>query len=65
MPIYEYKCSKCEHEFEKMCKVNEDNETVCPSCGNETVTKVISLNSFRLKGGGWYKDGYSNAKPKD
>ena len=26
--------------------------------------KKLSLTSFQLKGGGWYKDGYANQKKK-
>ena len=27
--------------------------------------KKLSLTSFQLKGGGWYKDGYANQKKKE
>ena len=26
--------------------------------------RIISLSSFELKGGGWYKDGYGSKKPE-
>jgi predicted nucleic acid-binding Zn ribbon protein len=32
--------------------------TVCPTCGDDHVRKLISQTSFVLKGGGWYKDHY-------
>ena len=28
------------------------------------MTRMISVGSFHLKGGGWYKDGYGHKKPK-
>ncbi len=31
----------------------------CPECGSVNVTPKISKSSFKLKGGGWYKDGYT------
>ena len=35
----------------------------CPECEKETMKRKIGLSSFQLKGGGWYKDGYTK-KPK-
>ena len=60
MPIYEYKCANgdCQEVSEKLRKVSEaDDQVPCPKCGATTQRKV-SLSSFQLKGGGWYKDGY-------
>jgi putative FmdB family regulatory protein len=31
MPIYDYKCRKCAHQFEQLVKAGET--PVCPSCG--------------------------------
>jgi len=28
-------------------------------------TKLMSLNNFHLKGGGWYKDGYTSQKKSE
>ena len=38
-------------------------EIECPICNN-TAKRIISLSSFELKGGGWYKDGYGTKKPE-
>ncbi len=33
MPIYEYRCGKCNHVFEELQKIGEGNENVvCPVC---------------------------------
>ncbi|MDA2937923.1 zinc ribbon domain-containing protein [Acidobacteria bacterium AH-259-A15] len=41
MPIWEYCCSKCEKQFEKI--LWRDSETVeCPNCGNREVEKMLS-----------------------
>ncbi len=66
MPIYEYKCEDCGHEFEEMLHFSErDNplNTPCsfPTCDGKVHLKM-SLGSFHLKGGGWYKDGYGIKK---
>lgn len=60
MPVYEYQCKSCEKVFEIQQKMSDDPLTVCPDCGGE-VKKLISMNSFQLKGGGWYADGYSSS----
>ena len=57
MPIYEYGCEACGNEFELMQKVGAEAPQ-CPKCAAAT-QKRISRTSFQLKGGGWYKDGYS------
>lgn len=57
MPIYEYDCPTC-GEFEMFQGIKEDNLETCPDC-NSPVKKLMSHNSFHLKGGGWYSDGYS------
>lgn len=58
MPIYEYRCPDCGHEFEIMQRMSDDPVRVCPECSAENVSKLISRTSFVLKGGGWYKDHY-------
>lgn len=58
MPIYEFECKKCGNKVEKLIldPLNED-EIKC-QCGSDMI-KIISLNSFKLNGEGWAKDGYS------
>jgi len=43
MPIYEYRCRKCEKVFERFQKVGEGGEKlVCPYCGMKKPEKMIS-----------------------
>jgi len=37
MPTYDYKCTKCEHEFSKVesIKEHDPNKVKCPECGAE------------------------------
>lgn len=63
MPIYEYKCKKCENTFEVLQKINSDPLEKCIQC-NGKVEKLISASSFQLKGSGWYLTDYKNKKPK-
>ena len=60
MPIYEYQCSDCEHQFDKLQKMSDDPLLVCPSCEKETLKKVVSSSGFRLKGTGWYETDFKN-----
>ncbi|HTG82020.1 MAG TPA: zinc ribbon domain-containing protein [Geobacteraceae bacterium] len=61
MPIYEYRCTACEHTFELRQKFSDPPATECPKCRGE-VTKLISSSAFALKGGGWHAEGYGNGK---
>jgi putative FmdB family regulatory protein len=63
MPIYEYRCTKCEKEFEYQQRMVDPPKTVCEACGGE-LERLISRTAFQLKGSGWYKDLYSSAKPE-
>ena len=65
MPIYEYACDKCGHEFEREQRMADPPIKTCPKCKGRRVTKLISRSSFVLKGGGWYADGYADAKKPD
>lgn len=62
MPIYEYRCQACGHELEATQRIVESPLTLCPACNQPTLERLISMSSFHLKGGGWYKDLYSSKK---
>ena len=50
MAVYEYKCSKCGHEFEGKHNICSDNDiSKCPKCESEA-NKQISLSSFTMTG---------------
>jgi len=64
MPLYEYKCPECGHQFEKLESFSADRTTECQKCGSKA-KRVLSLGSFILKGSGWYAtDHPSKSKPK-
>ena len=49
MPIYEYRCRKCNKVFEKIQRVGEGgSRLVCPHCGEKKPEKLIS--GFSSKG---------------
>ena len=63
MPLYEYKCTACNKHTEKIQKFSDPEITACPHCGGK-LERVLSAPAVSFKGGGWYADGYGNAKPK-
>ncbi len=62
MPLYEYECTTCHKRTEKIQKFSDPEITICPHCGGP-LERVISAPAISFKGGGWYADGYGNAKP--
>lgn len=59
MPVYEYKCASCEETFEMQRKFSDPPLAECAKCGKGPVEKLVSRNSFALKGSGWYKSDYA------
>jgi len=59
MPVYEFKCENGTIT-EKYVKMGTQT-IVCPKC-RKTAKKIISNCTFKLKGGGWYADGYASKK---
>lgn len=64
MPIFDYLCQACGHEFETIQKISDDALTDCPQCGKPELKKMVSAPSFRLKGGGWYETDFKNGSKK-
>ncbi|HHO67884.1 MAG TPA: zinc ribbon domain-containing protein [Gammaproteobacteria bacterium] len=65
MPIYEYRCRKCGHEFEKLQKISDEPLKTCPECGADALEKLVSAAGFRLKGGGWYETDFKSKNRKN
>ena len=63
MPLYEYKCETCHHQFEVQQKFSDPLIDTCIQCG-KGVRKLISAPGIMFKGSGWYVTDYSN-KLKD
>ena len=62
MPIYEYRCPKCQNVFEEWVHLSEMHDAVpCPECGASS-PRIMSETSFVLKGGGWYVTDYGYRK---
>ena len=64
MPIYEYKCSLCNHQFEILQKINDAPRKKCPECNSNNLRKLVSAAAFKLKGTGWYETDFKTKKSK-
>lgn len=62
MPLYEYRCKTCGHQFEKIQSFSAPDEKECPEC-HGPVERLISTSALQFKGTGWYATDYA-AKPK-
>ena len=49
MPIYEYNCDKCGHEFEELV-MSASEKISCPACKSRKVKKRMSAASFKSGG---------------
>jgi putative FmdB family regulatory protein len=63
MPIYEFVCEACGNIVERLQKLSDPPPDACPECGGK-MAKIMSRNSFQLKGGGWYRDLYGSSSSK-
>jgi putative FmdB family regulatory protein len=55
MPLYDFACTACGHNFERLQKMSDADPRTCPACGKDTVMKQVTAPSFRLAGSGWYE----------
>ena len=61
MPTYDYKCDNCGHQFETYQSMKDDKLTICPSCGENTLIRLIGTGSGLIfKGSGFYLTDYKN-----
>lgn len=65
MPIYEYQCGDCAHEFEALQKMSDDALVDCPECGKAALIKKVSAAGFRLSGSGWYETDFKSGNKKN
>jgi len=61
LPIYEYICHDCGHEFEKIVGWSDDSPA-CASCGSQNVSRQLSPPAIHFKGSGWYITDSKNGK---
>lgn len=60
MPLYEYKCSKCDQVFEVIQKFSDEPLTVHEACGGQ-VERLLSSPALQFKGSGFYITDYKKS----
>ncbi|MGQ0648883.1 MAG: FmdB family zinc ribbon protein [Gemmatimonadaceae bacterium] len=45
MPIFDYSCRGCKHQFEALVRRGE--EPVCPACGSADLERLLSLPTVK------------------
>jgi putative FmdB family regulatory protein len=50
MPIFEYRCNTCGHQFEQLVFASDTTMPTCPECTAGDVQKLISAGAIRPNG---------------
>jgi len=58
LPLYEYKCAKCGHRFERIENHNASETKKCPECGGKA-ERQLAAPAIQFKGSGWYVTDYA------
>jgi putative FmdB family regulatory protein len=59
LPLFEYKCAKCCHLFEKIEKHSASQTKKCPKCGGKA-PRQFAAPAIQFKGSGWYVTDYGS-----
>ncbi len=62
MPLYEYKCKKCGHRFERIQSFSAEDVKECPVCQGDVERLISTPARAHFKGSGFYSTDYG-AKP--
>ena len=58
MPLYEYRCERCDQHVEVIQKFSDRLET-CQHCGGK-LERLLSAPAIQFKGTGWYVTDYAH-----
>ena len=61
MPIYEYRCTDCGHQFEVNQRMSDDALTECPVCQG-VLQRVLFAPAIHFKGTGFHNTDYGTRK---
>ena len=51
MPLYDFKCKKCNEEYEEFAPYDEEGkypDVICPECGSKRKERLVSAPSFNF-----------------
>lgn len=63
MPTYEYKCTECGHQFEKLQSMKDEPLSECPECKGKLKRLIGAGAGLIFKGTGFYITDYKNNSP--
>jgi putative FmdB family regulatory protein len=49
MPIYEFACAQCGHEFEELVRSSTARKPACPKCGARKTERKLSVFASSVK----------------
>jgi len=52
VPLYDFKCRECGHEFEELSKVEDKDSVPCKECSGKCDTLITT------RGKDWFKEGW-------
>ena len=58
MPLYDYKCSNCSHQFDIRQPFGSESVLACPECGSDARRQYHSM-AIIYKGSGFYTTDYA------
>jgi putative FmdB family regulatory protein len=61
VPIYEYRCNECGHQFEVSQRMSDEPLTECEVCGG-VVTKMLFAPAIHFKGTGFHNTDYGSKR---
>ena len=64
MPTYEYRCRKCNHEFEEFQSITAKPLRKCPKCRGKVQRLISAGNGFIFKGSGFYITDYKKSSER-
>jgi putative FmdB family regulatory protein len=65
MPTYEYRCTKCKHQFELFHSITDDTVKRCPKCKSKAVRVPAGGAGLLFKGSGFYITDYRSKSYKE
>ncbi len=62
MPVYEYQCTSCDHNFEQRQGFDAEPICACPQCDNQA-RRLFRPAPIIFKGSGFYVTDYNGKSP--
>lgn len=64
MPTYDYRCNRCEYQFEEFQSISEKQLKKCPKCKKPSLKRLIGSGAGVIfKGSGFYQTDYKKSSP--